>query len=89
MDTDIILEMINPDSYQGVRPWVTLEVKCKMNTKIWKVKFGDWTTVRVTANNPLEAIRKAISQRRRYDSTYQNRIQDIDLVEKLEECDYE
>ena len=60
-----------------------------MNTQIWKVKFGNWTDIRVVANNAKEAMNKAMSQRRRAGDNYSNRLQDITSIELLEVADYE
>ena len=51
-----------------------------MKTKIWFVRFGNWTSVNVIAVNSKDAIHKAIAHRRKQGETYLNRLQDIDLV---------
>lgn len=57
----------------------------KLNTKIWNVKFGNWTNLNVTANNIKQAIQNAQIERKHDNDNYLNRIQDITEVNLVAE----
>jgi len=51
-----------------------------MRTQIWKVEFGSLDVARVVANNPKEAIKKAIRLKKE-EGMSACRLQDITCVE--------
>ncbi len=58
-----------------------------MSTEIWQVEFVAYsggTKIRVSAHNPKEAIKKALSYAKREEMTY-HRLQDICSVECVAE----
>lgn len=56
------------------------------NLRIWDVKFGNYTREEVVASNIKNAIKRAMTLRKRNGDTYMNRIQDVTDVALLHEA---